>query len=275
MAPEEGRMKSPKENAMELISLGLKVVPVHTPINKDGVISCTCKAGAGCKSIGKHPIPFKWGEAASNEPDSIKAWWRTFQKANLGVVAGQASGVVVVDVDPRHGGNDSLDDLQVKMGKLPDTATVITGSGGLHIYFKHPGGVVKNSAGALGAGIDVRGDGGFVVGPGSLHSSGGFYEWEASSEPLDVGFAVMPPWLQKLIYEPPRTKTSPIENNGSVIEGGRNVWLTSLAGAVRRKGCGYKPVFAAIWYANLESCNPPLEKEECEKIAHSILRYEQ
>lgn len=266
-------MKSPKENAMELISLGLKVVPVHTPVSKDGVISCTCKAGAGCKSIGKHPIPFKWVEAASKEADSVKAWWRTFQKANLGVVAGQSSGVVVVDIDPRHGGNDSLDDLQVKMGKLPDTATVITGSGGQHIYFKHPGGIVKNSAGALGVGIDVRGDGGFVVGPGSLHSSGGFYEWEASSEPLDVGFAVMPQWLQKLVYEPPRVKTSPIESDGVVIEGGRNVWLTSLAGAVRRKGCGYKPVFAAIWFANLESCNPPLEKEECEKIANSILRY--
>lgn len=266
-------MKKPIDNAMELIGMGLKVVPVHTPIRQGDAIVCTCKAGAGCKSIGKHPIPFKWGEAASSDLDSVRAWWKTFKSANLGVVAGSASGVVVVDVDPRHGGNDSLDDLLSKMGKLPDTATVITGSGGQHIYFKHPGGVVRNSAGAIGPGIDVRGDGGFVVGPGSLHSSGGFYEWEASSEPADVGFAVMPQWLQKLVYEPPRVKTSPIESDGAVIEGGRNVWLTSLAGAVRRKGCGYKPIFAAIWYANLESCNPPLEKIECEKIAHSILRY--
>lgn len=266
-------MKSPMENAIDLTTFGLKVVPVHTPINTDGVISCTCKAGCACKSIGKHPIPFKWSEAASGDESSIKAWWRTFKNANLGVVAGMQSGVVVVDIDPRHGGNDSFDDLQGRMGKLPETATVMTGSGGLHLYFKHPGGVVKNSAGSLGAGIDVRGDGGFVVGPGSIHQCGGFYDWEASSAPIDVGFAVMPQWLQKLVYEPPKQKKLPTESGGVVIEGGRNVWLISLAGAIRRKGCGYKPIMAALWYANIESCNPPLERDEVEKIARSILRY--
>lgn len=266
-------MMTPMENAIELSSIGLKVVPVHTPINVGGVITCTCKMGAGCKSIGKHPIPFKWSEAASGDTDAIKSWWRTFKKANLGIVAGKQSGIVVLDIDPRHSGNESLDDLQVKMGKLPDTATVMTGSGGLHLYFKHPGGLVKNSAGALGAGIDVRGDGGFVVGPGSLHQCGGFYDWEASSAPTDVGFAEMPQWLQKLIYEPPKQKIPTTEASGFVIEGGRNVWLTSLAGSIRRKGCGYKPIMAALWYANLESCNPPLDKMEVEKIAKSILRY--
>lgn len=266
-------MKKPLEYALDLVQMGLKVVPVHTPINKEGVIQCTCSVGVGCRSKGKHPIPNKWAEAASNDKMSIKAWWSKFRTANLGVVTGKQSGVVVIDIDPRHGGNDSLDDLLVKMGKFPDTATVITGSGGLHIYFKHPGGVVKNSAGALGVGIDVRGDGGFVVGPGSLHECGGFYEWEASSEPSETGFADMPNWLQKLIYEPPKAKIAIPENDGRIIEGGRNTWLISLAGAIRRKGCGYKPIFAALWYANLESCSPPLEKDEVEQIARSILRY--
>ena len=267
-------MKTPMQNAIDLVALGLKVVPVHSPVMVNGVISCSCSLGAGCRSIGKHPIPNKWGEAASGEVESIKAWWKTFKKANLGVVAGNQSGVVVIDIDPRHGGEDSLDDLQARMGKFPDTATVITGSGGQHIYFKHPGGIVRNSAGALGAGIDVRGDGGFVVGPGSIHSTGGFYEWEASSDPSQVGFAEMPQWLQKLIYEPPKARTTTTLGDGLIIEGSRNVWLASLAGAVRRKGCGYKPVFAAVWFANLEICNPPLERDECERIAKSILRYE-
>lgn len=267
-------MKSTMENAIELTTFGFKVVPVHTPINTGGVISCTCKAGCGCKSIGKHPIPFKWAEAASGDEASIKAWWKTFKNANLGVVAGIQSGVVVVDIDPRNGGDDSLGDLMGRNGKFPDTATVITGSGGTHYYFKHPGGTVKNSSGAIGAGIDCKGDGGFVVGPGSLHQCGGFYDWEGSSSPKEAGFAEMPKWLQEIVYSPPKKATSPIESGGVVIEGGRNVWLASLAGAVRRKGCGYKPIMAAIWYANLESCNPPLEKEECERIAKSIARYE-
>lgn len=267
-------MITPMENAMELVSLGIKVVPVHTPIEKDGAIICTCKAGAACTSIGKHPIPFKWTEAASDKQDSIKAWWKAFKGANLGVVAGAISGVVVIDIDPRNGGDDSFDELMVKHGKLPDTATVITGSGGTHYYFKHPGGTVKNSSGAIGAGIDCKGDGGFVVGPGSLHQCGGFYDWEGSSSPQEAGFAEMPKWLQELVYAAPKKTTSPVESGGVVIAGGRNVWLASLAGAVRRKGCGYKPIMAAIWYANLESCNPPLDKEECERIAKSIARYE-
>ena len=266
-------MNRPIDYAIQLVGLGVKVVPVHTPISKDGAVICSCQKGAACRSIGKHPIPTKWVDAASDDPVSIRAWWKSFKSANLGVVAGFGSGLVVIDIDPRHGGNDSLDGLQTKHGKLPDTATVITGSGGQHIYFKHPGGRVPNSAGAIGAGIDVRGDGGFVVGPGSVHACGGVYEWEASSEPQDVGFSALPLWLEKLVYEPPKTKTSPIESDGFVIEGGRNVWLTSLAGAVRRKGCGYKPILAAIWYANLESCNPPLDRDEVERIAKSIMRY--
>lgn len=260
------------DNALSLASFGLSIVPVHHPVKHGEITACSCSKGACCSSIGKHPLPTNWGAVATKEPESLKAWWRTIKKANTGVVTGQPSGIIVVDIDPRHGGDESLDNLQVKHGKLPDTAMVITGSGGSHIYFKHPGQIVKNSAGAIGAGIDIRGDGGFVVGPGSLHASGGYYEWEASSEPADVGFAEMPEWLKTLVYAKPAS--SPIQtNNGDVVAGGRNVWLTSLAGSLRCKGCGYRAIAAAVWHANIEHCNPPLSKEECRDIANSMMRY--
>lgn len=84
---------------------------------------------------------------------------------------------MVLDVDPPHGGESSLRDLVGEHGPLPATRTVISGSGGMHLYFTHPGGTIRNSASVLGPGLDVRGDGGYVIAPPSVHSSGTAYRW--------------------------------------------------------------------------------------------------
>ncbi|NIT04147.1 hypothetical protein GTO10_04460, partial [Candidatus Saccharibacteria bacterium] len=109
-------------------------------------------------------------DATSNER-TIVAWGEKWPDANIGVATGQASGIVVLDVDKRHGGDDSLFELEQKHGELPKTVEVITGGGGRHIYFKYPSGdvTVKNAAGLAGiAGLDIRGDGGYVVAPPSV-----------------------------------------------------------------------------------------------------------
>jgi hypothetical protein len=62
-------------------------------------------------------------------------------------------------------------------GPLPETPVVLTGGGGKHYYFRHPGGYIKSVAAALGPGLDIKGEGGFVVAPPSLHASGRRYEW--------------------------------------------------------------------------------------------------
>jgi hypothetical protein len=84
---------------------------------------------------------------------------------------------LVLDVDPPHGGEASLRQLVGEHGPLPATRSVISGSGGTHLYFAHPGGTIRNSAGALGPGLDVRGDGGYVIAPPSIHPSGAAYRW--------------------------------------------------------------------------------------------------
>ena len=259
----------PLDYALEAISSGFKVVPVHYP---KGQYECSCNRGASCSSIGKHPMPPRWVDIATNDPTTVVAWWHKYKVANIGIVTGAVSGIVVLDIDPRHGGEEALDELQAKYGKLPETPMVITGSGGSHYYFRHPGGTVKNSAGAIGRGIDIRGDGGFVVGAGSRHAGGGTYDWEASSG-LDIPFAQMPTWLLELSVKPVYSVNQNIQS-GDVIEGGRNVFLCSLAGAMRRRGCGYKPIFAALWFSNAEMCHPPLDRAEIESIAKSIMRYE-
>jgi hypothetical protein len=254
--------------AIGMLSYGFSLVPVHKPINK----VCTC-GRLDCPSPAKHPIPARWQELASKQPDSIKAWWKAFKSPNSGVVTGKASGVVVLDIDPRHGGMDTLDDLQVKHGRLPETATVETGSGGFHYYFKDPSGL-RNSVNVGGQGVDFRGDNGFVVGPGSEHASGGTYDWYDEQTPDSVGFAQLPKWLYDLVYKPP---VSRVQNGtlGStrVSEGGRNVWLTGLAGAIRNRGCGYKVILAALIEANLECCHPPLNDLEITLISKSISKY--
>ena len=145
----------------------------------DGV--CTCSEGASCNRAGKHPS-IAWGDLA---PGSQIAGP---EGAGRGLVTGAKSGVFVLDVDVSKG-KDGLGEL-AKLGPIPATYTVETPTGGRHFYFAHPGRRVLTSGGALGPGLDIRGDGGFVVGPGSRHANGGTYR-VLDSSPI----AQAPEWL--------------------------------------------------------------------------------
>jgi hypothetical protein len=100
----------------------------------------------------------------------VERWYARWTDANVGIVTGAISGLVVLDVDPRHGGTESLDAWERDQGPLPRTVEARSGGGGRHLYFAHPGGVVHNRV-ALLPGVDVRGDGGLIVAPPSMHPS--------------------------------------------------------------------------------------------------------
>ncbi len=118
----------------------------------------------------KTKIPrVKWADVCTTERNMVAGWWDTDPDANIGIVTGSRSGIVVIDIDPGHGGYESLAELINQHGKLPDTPVARTGGGGEHLFFKHPNIEVRNSAGRIGPGIDVRGDGGYVVGAPSIH----------------------------------------------------------------------------------------------------------
>lgn len=175
--------------------LNWPVFPVH------GIVEGKCACGKpGCDRPGKHPIgrlvPHGLKDA-STDPEVITRWWRDSPTANIGIVTGAESGIVVLDVDTIKAGDESLFDLERDHGKLPETVMAITGSGGFHYLFQHPGaGVkVKNSVDNLGVGLDVRGDGGYIVVSPSLHISGRRYEWESSCRPLEADIAPLPGWL--------------------------------------------------------------------------------
>ena len=141
---------------------------------------------------------------ASVDPATIDGWWRRWPTANVAIRTGAVSGLIVLDVDPDHGGDDSLDALLHEHGPLPPGAIVRTGSGGQHFYFTHPGGMIRNDTGRrLGPGLDIRGDGGYVIAPPSRHTTGVTYRWD----PPDRQLPQPPGWLLDRLREPARPPT--------------------------------------------------------------------
>lgn len=263
------------QDAIQLAKLGIRVMPVHGLKWHKDVLVCTC-GKKDCRSVGKHPIFMRWQQLGLETLPTIETWFIHYREANLGVITGKDSGLVVLDIDPKNGGYDSLSKAEEQYDTLPDTPTVQTGSGGRHYYFKHPGFQLTNRAGLFGGGVDLRGDGGFVVAPHSRHQSGSQYEWEVSPE--ETPFADMPQWLIREL-QMPTAKTGvnaairQTSSGAMVCEGGRDAWLASIAGTMRKRGLSYRPICAMLWYANLDHCEPPLHRDDVRRIARSVCRY--
>jgi len=124
----------------------------------------------------------------------IRRWWGRWPDANMGVVTGAASGLVVLDVDPRHGGFDSLAVLEAVHGPIPPTVGAFTGGGGEHLYFRHPHTFVPCRP--IAPGLDLKGDGGLVVCPPSVHVSGRHYGWKPGCAPGEVAVGDTPWWVR-------------------------------------------------------------------------------
>lgn len=154
---------------------------------------------------GKVPLTRRGCHDATADTERVQSWWRQAPQANIGIACGP-SGLVVVDLDAPKGdrpaGADTFEDLQRRHGLPGHPLWARTGSGGWHAYYLQADGEpVGNSAGRLGPGIDVRGQGGYVVAPPSLHPCGGRYRWVTGGRP-----GVLPGWLARLARPPgPRT----------------------------------------------------------------------
>lgn len=168
---------------------------------------CACPAGTQCSSPGKHPITRNGLHDATSDPDIIRRWWEQHPTANIGLPA-HANGYGILDVDPRHGGMESFEQLRAYTQRregvdLLDTLRQNTGSGGLHLLYRAPEGGVKNTSIAFGPdlpGLDTRGNGGYIVGWPSAHVAGGRYAYEDwLREP-----APWPAALTELMNPPPR-----------------------------------------------------------------------
>jgi hypothetical protein len=144
---------------------GFHVFPVTTPSD-------------GGPNAGKRPLVRGWPDLATTDEATIHKWWTHRPDANIGIATGAKSGVFVLDVDPKNNGLEALDRFVEEVGSPFKTLKARTGSGGFHFYFRYdPARPVANSASQLGPGLDIRGEGGYVVAPPSLHVSGNRYKW--------------------------------------------------------------------------------------------------
>jgi putative DNA primase/helicase len=221
---------------------------------------------------GKMPFAGTHGfKDATDNLEVIEAWMKEYPNCNWGIATGAANELVVLDVDPRNGGDDSLADLEKKYGALPETFSVKTGGGGQHFYFSHPGGKIKSGANVLGAGLDVKGDGGYVVAPDSIHPDTK-RQYVVDS---DTDIAEIPAWLLTQLREKPAAAQAHGDNGQKGInEGERNNTLASMAGAMQRRGISAGTILIALKEENRKRCNPPLPDAELESIATSIGNYQ-
>jgi putative DNA primase/helicase len=188
--------------ALQYAGYGWPVLPLYG-ITKDG--HCACKTGKECKRPAKHPRTRNGVHDATTDPSQIKKWWEKWPNANIGLAAGKVSGIIVIDIDPRHNGTETLKMLEDKFGRLPKTITSHTGGGGEHRIFKYPPFDVKSdtTGKVFGPGVDLISDGAFFVAPRSRHVSGKHYFWVKDLAPWNIEPVQLPQkWVEYVLRQP-------------------------------------------------------------------------
>ena len=190
--------------ALAYAARGWQVIPLHDVTQGH----CSCVKGLQCgKNTGKHPRLDDWTTQGSTDPTQIRQWWQEWPTANVGIVTGLASGIGVLDTDPRNGGDVALEAFLEQHGPLPETPMALTGSiGGTHRFFT----ISEDLPGCKPApGLDLQLSGQQVVAAPSVTTRA--YCWEASAEPDDVPLAPLPTWLLDIARAKAAAKASGVD----------------------------------------------------------------
>lgn len=244
------------ERALQYAALGLAVFP--------------------CKERGKSPAFKNWQTSATTDPEAIKTIWTRNPQYNIAIATGSTSnGLIIVDVDNHDvNGADSLAEWERKNGKLPETATVLTGSGGVHYYYwaQEP---IHGATGVL-PGVDIRGEGNLIVAPPSVHPNGNKYEWELSADIEDVGIADADEVVMKLINGGVKDQQSGerFQLPDIIRNGNRDTILHKLASSLQAKGRSDDEIRVYVKHINETRCDSPLDDKELDTLINSALKYE-
>lgn len=228
---------------------------------------------------GKTPLIPSWLPYQDRLPteQELAEWFKEkWPSANIGIITGKISNLAVIDVDSKEG-EQSLVDL---IGNIPETPISKTPKG-MHLFFRHPGGIHLHNFARKMPGLDFRGDGGYVVASPSIGSNGDRYKWISSI--FNVPLAPLPKELLELITQ--AKALTPTEHNVSpqakgwltealagVPQGQRNDTAARLAGFFLRKGLSYEATLELLKNWNLQN-TPPLSERELITILNSIRSY--
>jgi hypothetical protein len=217
----------------------------------------------------KRPL-LNWQEFQTRKPTKmeVEGWFDRWPEANIAMPTGALNGVVVIDCDS--------DDANRRFLEVCPAATkTLTAKTprGFHYYFQHEEGVRNDAGRKLGEGIDIRGDGGYVLVPPSVLDSGHGYHWNHLATPVQLPRKVADA-IVKVLDQPPglRSDTTGVPD-GAIHKGGRNQHLTKVAGSQRRLGLGFDAILACLREVNEKQCIPHLPESELVTIAGSVGRY--
>lgn len=260
--------------AKEYAERGWPVMPLHS-IDENGV--CTCHK-ADCKTPAKHPRLMNPLNDATIDLATIEKWWRIWPDANIGLITGHRSGVVVLDCDPKNGGNEALRELLKTNGEFgDDKVSSKTGGGGYHLFFQHPGGHWPNTQGSptrpscIGWGLDWRGDGGYVAAPGSTHKSGKDYTW--LNKP-NGHLPTAPEWLLEKLRNRHSALEIPKDAEGEILPGNRHNILRAWACQMRGKGMSKQAIRSALVSENSTRFSEPKPDDEVDRIIEYACKFQ-
>ncbi|MBF0326921.1 MAG: bifunctional DNA primase/polymerase [Alphaproteobacteria bacterium] len=216
---------------------------------------------------GKKPLTRHGFKDATKDPETFEALCTQYPEFNIGIATGAVSSTVVLDIDPRNGGHNTLEAFETQHGKLPSTWTCRTGGGGLHMYFRtadFP--IPKDNAGWLiGPGVDVLGEGAYAVAAPSLHESDQAYEWLDGLAPWQCKLACLPRKVRRHIKAAidrklAKGRRKPVmveETVTSVTEGSRNATFFQKAARMRHVGMSEGEIHEALMAINANQGDGP------------------
>lgn len=218
-------------------------------------------------------------KAATHDTEQIEAAWGVRPNMNVGIATGTMSnGLVVIDLDvDADRGEDGLETLRLwekEHGELPETVTALTGKGGMHLYY------ICNTPISCSVdnekGVDIRGDGGYVVAPPSIHPNGRSYEWENHPEEYSVAKADdnVYAFIRSIQGERKPGEKERFKLPDSIGSGKRNDTLYKQACSLQSLGYDDDLIFDTVMATNTRRCNPPLSASEVRSIVDSALRHE-
>lgn len=223
------------------------------------------------KPRAKEPLTEHGYKDASTDPETIRDWWAQWPDANIGIPTGIA--FFALDSDPRNGSEDSLMHLVHEHGPLRDTLSQTTGGGGYHRLYAPPEGERVPSITELWPGIDIKGEGGYIVVPPSIHPSGSRYEWDIPDENAKL---IQPadPWLvMEILEHGVRSRSAgqkPVQLPEKIRKGSQHQTLFRWGCWMRRKGAGEAEIYDALWSINVNRCEAPGPERNIRKLAESI-----